>query len=187
MKLDIKKVLMNIPAERKRNIIVILGIFGIVLIFISSFIHTEKNSPEETTIQESESLTIDSYRRQLEDELSQIVSEIDGAGEVKILITMDSTIEDVYVLEKNVSEKAVNNGGEENPDSESEYKEENEYVIIKTKDGSEQAVLQKQVMPKIRGVLVVCDGGENSVTREKITKAVASVLNISSGKVYVTS
>ena len=59
--------------------------------------------------------------------------------------------------------------------------------IIRSKDGSEQAVLQKQVMPKIRGVLVVCDGGDDALTREKITKAVSSVLNISSGKVFVTA
>ena len=186
MKLDIKKFLMNVPAEKKRNIITALGIVGIVLIFASNFIHTESAPPDETTPQESEPLTVESYRKQLEEELSQIVAAIDGAGEVKILITMDSTIEDVYILEKNVSEKTANNGGDENFDSESEYKEENEYVIIKSKDGSEQIVLQKQVMPKIRGVLVVCDGGDNAVIREKITKAVSSVLNISSGKVYVT-
>ncbi len=41
-------------------------------------------------------------------------------------------------------------------------------------------------MPKIRGVLVVCDGGGDPVTKEKITQAVAGVLNISSGKVFVT-
>ena len=120
-------------------------------------------------------------------ELEQIVSKIDGAGEVNILITMDSTAEDVYILQKNIDERAKSSGGSDYPDSESEYKEENEYVIIKSKDGNEQAVLQKQVMPRIRGVLVVCSGGGNSLTREKITKAVSSVLNISTGKVYVTS
>ena len=186
MKLDFKNFWVNVPADKKRNIIVALGIAGIILIFASNFIPAEKSEPEDTVSQPIEPLTVESYRKQLEEELSRIVSAIDGAGEVKIHITMDSTIEDVYVLEKNVSEKSVNNSGEASVDSESEYKEENEYVIIKSKDGSEQTVLQKQVMPKIRGVLVVCDGGGNSVTREKITKAVASVLNISSGKVYVT-
>ncbi len=186
MKLDIKKILSNVSADKKRTFIVVLGIAGIVLIFLSNFIHTESGSTEESVPQESEPLTVESYRKQLEEELTRIVSAIDGAGKVEILITMDSTIEDVYILEKNVNEKSVNNSDENAVESETEYKEENEYVIIRSKDGSEQTVLQKQVMPKIRGVLVVCDGGGNSVTREKITQAVASVLNISSGKVYVT-
>ena len=180
MKLDIKKILSNVSADKKRTFIVVLGIAGIVLIFLSNFIHTESGSTEESVPQESEPLTVESYRKQLEEELTRIVSAIDGAGKV------ESTIEDVYILEKNVNEKSVNNSDENAVESETEYKEENEYVIIRSKDGSEQTVLQKQVMPKIRGVLVVCDGGGNSVTREKITQAVASVLNISSGKVYVT-
>ena len=187
MKLDIKNFLRNLSVDKKRNVIVIMGIAGIILIFASNFIHIDKSEPEETTSPQSEQLTVESYRKQLEEELKEIVSSIDGAGHVEILITMDSTIEDVYVLEKNVNEKSNQIGGENSFDSESEYKEENEYVIIKNKDGSEQAVLQKQVMPKIRGVLVVCDGGGNTVTREKITNAVASVLNISTGKVYVTN
>lgn len=187
MKLDIKKILPNISADKKRAVIVALGIAGIVLIFASNFIHTESSNTEENVSQESEPLTVESYRKQLEEELTRIVSAIDGAGKVEILITMDSTIEDVYILEKNVSEKSVSNSDETAAENENEYKEENEYVIIKGKDGSEQTVLQKQVMPKIRGVLVVCDGGGNSATREKITRAVSSVLNISSGKVYVTN
>ncbi|MBQ3693068.1 MAG: hypothetical protein II931_07130 [Clostridia bacterium] len=184
--MDIKNFLRNMPADKKRAAIVTLGIVGIILIFLSDFIHTESRNTEEAVTSESEPLTVESYRKQLEEELTRIVSAIDGAGEVEILITMDSTVEDVYILEKNVSEKSAGSSDDTAHDSENEYKEENEYVIIKSKDGSEQTVLQKQVMPKIRGVLVVCDGGGNSVTREKITQAVASVLNISSGKVYVT-
>ncbi len=187
MKLDLKSIFGGISAEKKKNIILVLGIAGIFLIFISNFIPPGKEETEEVNLPPGEPLTVDNYRKQLEEELAGIVSSIDGAGSVKILITMDSTTEDVFALEKNIDQKSQNTGGGESFDSESEYKEENEYVIIKNKDGSEQTVLRKQVMPTIRGVLVVCDGGGNSVTREKITKAVASVLNISSGKVYVTN
>lgn len=185
--MNIKTIFSGISADKKRGLIIVLGFAGILLIFISNFVSLKSSSDDEQPPVQNSNLTVDDYRNQLEEELSQIVSAINGAGNVKILITMDSTIEDVYVLEKNLSEKTVNNGGQEEFDSESEYKEDNEYVIIKSKDGSEQAVLQKQVMPKIRGVLVVCDGGDDAPTREKITKAVSSVLNISSGKVFVTA
>ena len=185
--MNIKNRLLGISADNKRRIIVIIGIVGIILISISELFQTDSLKTDEKIPDDSEEFTIDSYRKGLETELEQIVSKIDGAGEVNILITMDSTAEDVYILQKNIDERAKSSGGSDYPDSESEYKEENEYVIIKSKDGNEQAVLQKQVMPRIRGVLVVCSGGGNSLTREKITKAVSSVLNISTGKVYVTS
>lgn len=40
-------------------------------------------------------------------------------------------------------------------------------------------------MPKVRGVAIVCDGGDNERIAEKIQNAVMSALNISSKKVYI--
>ena len=62
MKLDIKKILSNVSADKKRTFIVVLGIAGIVLIFFSNFIHTESGSTEESVPQESEPLAVESYR-----------------------------------------------------------------------------------------------------------------------------
>ena len=100
---------------------------------------------------------------------------------------METTTEDVYVVEKKTEEKNSHSSSDDGETGDGEYREENKYVTVKRKDGSEDAVLQKQIMPKIRGVLVVCDGGGNSVVKEKITQAVSGVLNISGGKVVVTN
>lgn len=184
---DLVKKASGMTAKNKRTIIIIIGLAGIVLIFVSSFIPAKGDENIDTDAAESPPTTADEYRRQLENELSAIISKIDGAGNVSILITMDSTTEDVYAVERKTEEKSSLSTGSDTGDSESEYKEENKYVTVKRKDGSEDTVLQKQIMPKIRGVLVVCDGGGNSVVKEKITQAVSGVLNISGGKVFVTN
>lgn len=187
MKLGIKGLFKNLSSDKKRNIIILLGAVGMVLIFASNFIHIPKN---EVTVTESESttesITAESYRIQLENDLTNIVSQINGAGEVKIMITMDSTVEDVFAVERKIDDNIESAADGSQGETKTEYSEDNTYVTIKNKDGSEEVVLLKQVMPKIRGVLVVCDGGGNSVVQEKITQAVAGVLNISSGKVFVT-
>lgn len=46
--------------------------------------------------------------------------------------------------------------------------------------------LTKQIEPKIRGVLVVCEGGDNPVVTERIFSALKSVLGISSNEICVT-
>lgn len=188
MKLDIKGLFKNLSSDKKRNIIISLGVIGMVLIFASNFIHSPQNNIEQQESDTaSDSVTAESYRVRLEGELTDIVSQINGAGEVKIMITMDSTVEDVYAVEKSIDESNESASDDSRGELKTEYSEDNVYVTVKNKDGSEQVVLLKQVMPRIRGVLVVCDGGGNSVVQEKITQAVASVLNISSGKVYVTN
>lgn len=184
---DIAKKAAGLTAKSKRTIIIIIGLAGIVLIFISGFVPKSGEESGEIDASESPPVTADEYRRQLESELEDIISQIDGAGNVSILITMESSVEDVYAVEKNIEEKSSTSTGSDVGDSESEYKEENKYVTVKRRDGSEDTVLQKQIMPKIRGVLVVCDGGGNSVVKEKITQAVSGVLNISGGKVFVTN
>ena len=43
-----------------------------------------------------------------------------------------------------------------------------------------------EIMPQIRGVLVVCPNGNNTVIKEMVKGAVVTVLDISSKKVCVT-
>lgn len=172
------------PAIRQR-VIVITGITGLALIFLSSFVHTRTSaSPDSDTDIPRQDTFILEYRKELEQELENIVSQIDGAGSVKILITMDSTTEDIYAVDRNTSESTSVTDSETTAAQRSEG---NSYVIVKGKDGSEQTVLKTQRMPEIRGVLVVCDGGGSNVVREKVTAAVAGALGIARGKVVVVN
>lgn len=44
----------------------------------------------------------------------------------------------------------------------------------------------KEIEPKIRGVVVACDGGDDPVTVETVSEILTKALNISSAKVCVT-
>ncbi len=187
--MDVKKFFENLSLNKgKKNIILIIGFLGILLIFLSNFLETDRNKNKETeqVIPTAENL-VESYQSKLQSDLCDIVSNIDGVGNVRILITMESTVEDVYAVEKSVSEQSQSNSEESKVSEANDYSEDDTYVKVKNDDGSESLVMLKQVMPKIRGVLVVCEGGENSTIKEKVTQAVSGVLNISSSKVYVTN
>ena len=43
-----------------------------------------------------------------------------------------------------------------------------------------------QLVPEIKGVLVVCEGGENENVRETIINAVSAALDITNSHIYVT-
>ena len=59
------------------------------------------------------------------------------------------------------------------------------YITVKTADGGEQALLVTTEMPEVRGVAIVCEGGDDGETNEKIQNAVTAALNITSKRVYV--
>ena len=68
--------------------------------------------------------------------------------------------------------------GQESTSSESKQS----YITVKTADGGEQALLITTEMPQVRGVAVVCEGGDDEIINEKITTA---ALNITSKRVYI--
>ena len=53
--------------------------------------------------------------------------------------------------------------------------------------GSKEALLKAEKYPEVRGVLVVCSGGDKPQIQEKVVNAVSTVLDIPTNKVFVTN
>ena len=168
------KIAARLSPDTRRNIIVALGAAGLLLIFISGFVHTPEEPTEQAQPPPESQISQSDYQTELEQRLCSMISAIDGAGSVRVMITLDGTAEDVYVFDQSVG----GSGDTQN--------EQREYVKVRSKDGSEQTVLRRQKMPEIRGVLVVCSGADSAVVREKITRAAAGALGIAQSKVVVT-
>lgn len=173
-----QKIRIYFSEEKSKKIIIIIGFVGIALIFLSSFFGTD--IPKETTKENTAIVTNDvsEYKQDLEQNLADIVATIDGAGTTNVMITMDSSTELVYAVDEKLNE---NNNLDESSSS-----TESAHITVRCSDGSEETVLLKEVQPKIRGVLVVCSGGGNSVVNQRVLDAVTKALNISSAKVCVT-
>ena len=60
-----------------------------------------------------------------------------------------------------------------------------EYVLYED-NNNDSPVLIKQSFPKVMGVAVVCQGGNNANVKEKIISAVSSLFGISTAKISVS-
>jgi stage III sporulation protein AG len=130
--------------DKIRKIIIIAGIVGISLIFLSSYI----DIGSDTDFGNDEEFSVTTYSTEIESDLQAVISKIEGAGETSVLLTMENSVEYVYL----------------------------EDSTTKT----------KEIEPHIRGVLVVCEGGDDAVVIERITEAVTKALDISTAKVCIT-
>lgn len=159
--------------------LIILGISGIVLIYFSTLFGGSDNQYEGNTT--STNISVEEYREQLEEELCDIVKKITGGGKVSAVITLESGIKYTYA---DIKEEATANKKEsENESNETELKEG--YITVKAADGGEKALIITENMPEIRGVAIVCEGGDNEIINEKIKNAVTAAFNITSKRVYV--
>lgn len=108
----------------------------------------------------------------LEEKLGAILSKIDGAGEVSVMLTVRSGMERVLATDRDSSE------------SEDESSLREETVIISTGAG-EEAVLITQRYPTFQGALVVCRGGDDPQVQLLLTRALSALTGLSSSRITV--
>ena len=110
---------------------------------------------------------------ELSDRLEKLLEAIDGAGKVKVMITFNTYSETVYA-----------ENSEENIGADGETDTSDEYIIIDGEDG-ETGLRLKIISPEIKGVAVICQGGNNPVIKEQIISVVSALFDISSNKISV--
>ena len=165
-------------ALKKPKMLVILGLAGILLIFLSS-LGGERETDEQ--LLSSGEISIEQYRETLEDDIADMVTDITGSRRVTVVVTLESGIKYSYAdtREESSSDKTE----KEAQSTDTELKEG--YITVKPASGGEEALLLITEMPEIRGVAVVCEGGDNELINQKIMNTVTAALNITSKRVYI--
>jgi hypothetical protein len=170
--------------EKNKNLILILGVIGVSLIFVSNFFTAKDSNPKKAPEVKSNS---DMYSERMEKSLESIVSNIKGAGNAKVLVTLENSVETVYATEEKKNKEAA----EDKTDGQTTRKKESDdcekkYITVKDSEGTEHALAVTEIQPKIKGVIVVCQGGDNPMVQQRIINAVTAALSVPSNKVYVT-
>ncbi len=161
---------------RSPKLLITVGIIGIALIFLSSLGDDDKQKVKANT-----EFSAEQYCDELETQIRKTVTQITGSKNCSVIITLESGIRYSYadIKEEHSSDKT------EKDESLSENQLKSGYITVKDADGGERALLVTAEMPEIRGVAIVCDGGDNEVLNQKIENAVTAALNITSKRVYI--
>lgn len=168
----------RIAKDKKLLVLLAAGLAGMLLLLATEFFPAA-DAAEEVESPEQAAESRQSYVDEMEDKLAEIISAISGAGRTKVMVTLENSEESVWATQGAQSRES---GGSEGAEK---YSLEDEYVLIQSSSSEEGGLLLKIIQPKIRGVAIVCDGGDNVYVREKITSAVASVLDISTAKISI--
>lgn len=137
----------------------------------------------------AEDMTADgmlAYASYLEDTLEGLLSSMDGAGKVKVMITMESSGE--AVLEKDIVKQREGTtevdsaGGSRNTANISEQEE----TVYAEGDSNRQTPYIKRInAPKVQGVLVAAEGGQNTKVAKNITEAIQALFGIEAHKIKI--
>lgn len=182
LKQKVKDIFKKLSADKKTMFIVLAGIIGVLILVASEFIpEGEKAKEDEEEIQVSE-YNIENhyeYAEMLEKKLTDLISSIEGAGGTKVMLTLESSSEAVYAQ----NDKTDMESDDENSEK---ISKENDYVLIKTDSSKEEALLLKIIQPEVKGVAVVCEGGDSIYVQQKIIETISAVFDINASKIKVT-
>ena len=130
--------------------------------------------------------TCDSYVEEMERELEELLSCMEGAGKVKVMITLQSTGEEIVEKDRPAtrSNKTENDGtgGSRNTN---DMENEETTVFITDADGRQIPYVRKTMQPSVEGVAVMAQGGGNEMVRQNISEAIQALFGIDANKIKI--
>lgn len=167
---------------------IILAAIGIliVVLFIPNDKKINDNVSESSETQGTENTEINtSYEAELEKKLEDILSNISGAGYVKVMVTLEESEEIVLQtdssVEKDITDETDSDGGQRKVDS-SSYTYS---TVLSGGSSSGEPYVIKQIYPKVSGVVVLAEGAGSATIQTQISEAVQALFDIPAHKIKV--
>jgi len=126
------------------------------------------------------------YLTRLETRLLALLTAIDGAGELSLMITLESGPEYIYATERKSAVDALSDTlSASSARVENRNDSEDSYIIVKGADGGESPVLLRRIEPKVQGVAIVSSGAGDPTVRQKLIETASVALGIPTTRVSV--
>ncbi len=168
----------------------LLLVIGAVIVIIYLSWQDVSDSKKETNTGESAAYedasdTEDEYTKKLAKQFENVLANVSGVGRVKVMLTLDTSAEKVTLSDPVYKSDSVNetdaNGGIRSESS----SESSPQTVFSEKDDVKDPYVVKEIEPVIKGVLVVCEGGDNDSVKKEITSAAEVLFGIESHKIKV--
>lgn len=148
--------------------VLLVILVGILLLLLPNSQATAKNR-EQIAASREEDFSVEA----LEEKLKDTLSEIDGAGRVLVMLTVESGTKRIFAQDGSM---------EQDGDS---VQRETQTVVVSAGSGTQETVLVQQVYPRFQGALVVATGGGDPEVRLKLTEAVAALTGLGADKISI--
>ena len=149
-----------------KYVVLLIGI-GIILLLVPT------SSIKETAATDVSEAEEDFSVAALENQLEEILAQIEGAGQVNVMLTVESGMKRVFAQDGRLEQ-----AGES-------ILKESETVVVSNGTGIQGTVLVQQIYPRFQGALIVAEGGGDPSVRLHLTEAVAALTGLGADKISV--
>ncbi len=165
-----------------------IELYSVVLIAVAVLcvmFFPNENKTQKTIVSQSVTTSTAQYAESLENRLNKVLKDIAGAGEVSCMITLDGEIERVLAYSDDQKNSSTQNTTSSGAVNKTETENSSKEPIIITVNGSSEPLVIKEIMPAVKGVVVVATGADNVKVKLDILKAVQALLKIESSQIEI--
>ena len=151
--------------QKRTGLLVVVGLLGLVLLGLSSWLPA-KSKPEPTAPMPQSTITSD-YEAHLEARLQTLISNLAGAGETRVMVTLQCGEESIYAADTETSADGT---------------AASKHVIT-----GGTGLVETIQTPQVQGVAVLCQGGEDPAVQTRITALVQALTGVGANHVTVAA
>ena len=151
--------------QKRTGLLVAVGLLGLVLLGVSSWLPA-KSKPETTAPMPQSTITSD-YEAHLEARLQTLISNLAGAGETRVMVTLQCGEESIYAADTETSADGT---------------AASKHVIT-----GGTGLVETIQTPQVQGVAVLCQGGEDPAVQTRITALVQALTGVGANHVTVAA
>ncbi len=175
------------------NLIVFLIILVITVISINIIWNKNENNQNDEDVSSYKELAnsndastnFENNEYNLEEKLKNILSKINGVGNVEVLITYQETSELIAMYNENVKESSTEETDTSGGKRVIQEVDTSKDIVYQEESGTKMPITQKVVMPKMEGAIIIAEGANDSNVRANIIQAVESATGLLSHKIQV--
>lgn len=131
------------------------------------------------------SATIHFYEAELESRLTQLLSQIEGAGEVQVMVTVSRSSELILQTDTSREENTVKETDSQGGNRDNTELREESQTVLTGGGATAQPYVVGEIMPQVEGVVVACQGGDRPTVQAEISAAVQALFDLAPHKIKV--
>lgn len=152
---------------KNKGIVLILAV-GLILLAASS-LGGEKETETATAATAEATFDLEAT----EQKYAQALSEIDGAGKVTVVLSVQNGTQRVVAQDNDYESK------------DGDVEKNSSVVVISKGSGTEETVTLQEIYPKLQGALVICSGGDDPAVKLKLVEAMSALTGLGADKISI--
>lgn len=181
MQKDVWKGLFSPENKKMRSNVFLALMVGILLLAAGKSFSSFGGDAPEKSLQEEPAETTLGSDAETERRMAEILSKIEGAGQVDVMLTYRRT-EEKTVARDEVREESYSEDGGKTSES---LRVENTAILMEDRNGNTLPLLLSASSPEVEGVVIVAEGGGDPVVCAALNQAAQALLDVPAHKIAV--